>query len=154
MATKATHTKRLLKLADILAKFRPKKGIKFDMAVWGRHDVSHVPSPQDGFCGTAACALGHGAMDPAFRRAGLKLWWTKLDRWYDCEKHCVVESPTLDADVRFGGSHGEYAGAKFFGLSTEEAEDVFIETDVTKAQVTRKLRKYARRREELGGVRS
>jgi len=153
MATKATHTKRLLKLADILAKFRPKKGIKFEMAVWGRHDVSHTPSPEEGFCGTAACALGHAAMDPAFRRAGLELKWTVLDHWYDFDAQRSVEDrPILDAEVCFGDEKGEYAGAAFFGLSVEEADDVFIETDATKAQVVKKLRAYAKQREELGNV--
>jgi hypothetical protein len=134
-----THTQRLLKLADILAKFRPTKGKRFDMSKWGEHDASHAPTPQDGFCGTAACALGHAAMDPGFRRAGLEMRW---------QLHGRVLS-YYGASIHFKTLEGEFAGAKFFGLSPDEACDVFLGARRSKNQVVAVLRQYAKKREEL-----
>ena len=145
--TRDMHTKRLLKLADILAKFRPTKGKTFNMGEWGRHDMSHHPEKEANFCGTAACALGHAAMDKNFRRAGLEMEWEAS--FYNNDGDYCGEPQAYQATIMFKGEENESAGAKFFGLSYDEACDIFLGTDATKKEVIAKLKKYAKRRKEL-----
>jgi hypothetical protein len=62
------NKRRLLKLADLLEKdAKNKKGIKFDMQVWGVIDNPDKPMS----CGTSACAMGLAALSGAFKSAGL-----------------------------------------------------------------------------------
>lgn len=147
MATvaKRTHTWRLLKLANILAKFRPTRGRVFDMHQWGSHPVSnHKPGVKDNWCGTSACALGHAAMDSGFRRAGLGMRWKQA---YVCAPWQAVitlrgESPNRPYDCYL-------IGAEFFGLTESEAYDVFMGTHRTKTQVIQCLKSLAAVRDEL-----
>jgi hypothetical protein len=147
--TQRLHTRRLLKLADILTKFRPVKGKKFDMTTWGRHALDHNPEKEANFCGTAACALGHAAMDKGFRRAGLKMVWDTTN--YDDNGFYYGEGmpQAYQANIYFNDAEGQNAGAAFFGLSYNEAYDVFLDFDCTKKEVIAKLKGYAKRREEL-----
>lgn len=61
--------RRLLKLATLLEKnARTKKGICFDMGIWG--EVEDPKKPLS--CGTRACAMGLAGLSGAFKRQGLK----------------------------------------------------------------------------------
>lgn len=156
MATKKTHTARLLKLANILAKFRETrskdetKGIRFDMQTWLTHKGEHAPEPKDGFCGTAACALGHAALDPGFRRCGLKIEWEKnVYAKFDDNGNIAGTTNDWEGTVHYRGLAGHCAGAEFFGLSHGEADDLFLGTHRTKREVVTRLRELAKDREEL-----
>lgn len=157
-ACKRMHTRRLLKLADILAKHRERKngkGTIWNMGTWGTHkDVSHEPEEVN-FCGTIACALGHAAMDPGFRRAGLTLVWEEHLVWkgWDEVNKQPLPSGTSEyiATVMFDDHDNEYAGAYFFGLSHDEAYNLFVGDLETKAEVIKELRRLAKHRKELDG---
>lgn len=139
------HTARLLKLALILTLHQEptkKRGTEFDMGVWGYHDGRHKPGVKDNFCGTAACALGHAAMDKEFRADGLKLTFTKIDK---------EDGGGWKGDVSFHGEHGENAGAAFFGLTSDEAR-VFLNSDALKHDVARELARLAIYREEVSNT--
>ena len=159
--TATMHTRRLTKLADMLASMRETKGRKFDMAVWGRHDGAAEHAPDAGnYCGTAACALGWAATDPGFRKAGLRLVWEKAGGWKADGEGYDPNMGDWGAEVKFvrAGDNEEYApegshaGAEFFGLSEYEAEWVFLRCDCTKREVIRKLRQLAKNRLERDNV--
>lgn len=147
--TQQLHTQRILKLADILTKFKPVKGKKFDMSTWGSHAMDHHPEKEANFCGTAACALGHAALDKGFRRAGLRMTWKTTSYGADGFYHGEDNPQSYEATIHFEDEEDENAGAKFFGLSYLEAYDVFLGTGATKKEVIAKLKGYAKRREEL-----
>jgi hypothetical protein len=128
----ATRKRRLTKLADRLAKVQEER---FDMALWAAHNGEHSPE-EDNFCGTAACALGHAAMIPAFKRAGLGLDWFLRDEGNP--------DKGWSAFVRFDGFDSEDAGAAFFGLSAEEANKLFLDTNATRKEVIKNIRKLAK----------
>ncbi len=64
----ATGKRRLLKLADFLAKLPRSSAKAFDMST-----LSEVPKDGRPACGTSACALGWATAVPSFRKAGLHL---------------------------------------------------------------------------------
>lgn len=70
------NKKRLLKLADLLeADAKKKKGVKFNLSLWGKVDVidpDQVPKTVKVDCGTTACAIGLACISGAFKRAGLR----------------------------------------------------------------------------------
>ena len=99
---KAFHKKRLLKLVELLEKL-PRK--RFDYDHWVGSDWKGKP---DLSCGTTACAFGWATTIPSFRKAGLH-----LQSGYDY------------TDVIFKGRRGFWAASEFFGLSEEEAENLF-----------------------------
>lgn len=82
-----------------------KKKIRFDMRHWYREQHS---------CGTIACALGSAALYPPFIKAGLKIRKLKLEM-----------GGGWAGNVMYKGYQGDWAGAKFFGISQDEAEDLF-----------------------------
>ena len=143
-----THTRRLLQLANILEKFRPVNGKRFNMGVWGTHALDHHPEETDNFCGTAACALGHAAMDKGFRQAGLRMEWRLMQAYKGIHGSVPAQ---YHATICFEECTDEQAGAAFFGLDDEEAGDVFLYTSRTKSEVVKVLRAYAKNRVELRG---
>ena len=92
-----TSINRLTKLADHLVKNVRHKA--FNMNTWCYYDEES--------CGTAACALGHAAMIPSFRRAGLKL------------------SESSSREPEHNGVHGYLAGASFFGIDYWQSDWIF-----------------------------
>lgn len=138
----AVRRKRLLLLADYLENLP--RNVSFNMAVWGAHDASHEPDEHN-FCGTAACALGHATQIPQFKKAGLTAKWRELSnpvslRIYSDNAKLPVK---YAMDVYFGEEEGEEAGAKFFGLSHSEANNIFLAIKDDKDTVIQKLRKAA-----------
>lgn len=98
---KRTGSKRLLRLADFIAKLPSKR--QFSMAVLADHVEDGAPA-----CGGAACALGWGASIPSFRRAGYRL--------------------TRDLGLFVKGVRStryDDRAAYFFGIDPVEAVDVF-----------------------------
>lgn len=135
---------RLLYLADFLEEL-PKRSPKtrFNMTEWAYHRGAHRPKSHN-YCGTAACALGHAAMLPRFKRLGLRLQWVKSGT-----------DEVWRAFVKFQGRRGHEAGAAFFLLSPEEAGDLFYSRGIvnggewgsrqrTRGQVVKLLRRLAR----------
>ena len=57
----------------------------WDMGTWGEKTD----------CGTVACAAGHCAMNPWFKRHGLKSEWAKYKNWHTREMETVLEIPKL-----------------------------------------------------------
>lgn len=80
-------------------------------------------------CGFAACALGSAALYPPFKEAGLRL---------------RLMAP------QYGDACGSNAGAKFFGISYQEARDVFLPVFYTgiitakdvSEKITKLIKKY------------
>jgi hypothetical protein len=139
--TPQEHTVRILKLAAFLAEQKnSKRGTTFEMTTWGEHDPDHAPKATANFCGTAACALGHAGIMPEFRKLGLKLKFPRRpSEWNNL----------YEGRVEFDGLSSEYAGAKFFGLTHEEASNLFLDTNQTKEDVIRHLCNLATNREEV-----
>lgn len=147
----AVHTRRLCKLADRLERRNVKVEVPtrtgpgvtiFNMEQWGLHKGKHKPSTQN-YCGTAACALGHAAMIPEFHRAGLRYTW----EFDDCKQRWVADV-CLTADGH--KLDNDAAGAKFFGLSQNEAWNLFFATAATKDEIVARLRYLADNRVEMG----
>lgn len=99
------NKRRLLKLADLLeADAKNKKGIKFDLGVFG--EVGDLTTPIS--CGTTACALGLAALSGAFKRQGLGF------KLYEG-----------DLTVTLGSRQDFKAGASLFDIQIHEATWLF-----------------------------
>lgn len=99
----------------------------FDMRVWYRRSGDSPPEGWD--CGTAACALGHACFIPEFVAEGLHL-----------EKRGGNFYPT------FGDSAGVLAASFFFGVTWEQAYDLFNPEDldsITRDQVRARIQELA-----------
>jgi hypothetical protein len=136
---------RLRKLSKFLRKLKQTKSKIFDMQAWGQQLVQ-APSlkvkvkgnkceikADANVCGTAACALGFASTIPEFERAGLKMKYRALniDFTDETDKDSYGELgeeffPAADGQVYYRGAQGEMAGAKFFGLSNDEANSLFL----------------------------
>lgn len=118
---------RLIKLARYLMNLPVEKS--FNMRTWGFHRGKHKPTEHN-YCGVSACALGHAAMIPEFKRAGLRMKWA-----LDIESRKRV---THSADILYGDHMDADAGARFFGLSYEESR-LFFGTTLDRIQVVEQL---------------
>lgn len=110
------NKERLLKLAELLENL-PEGRPKFSLENWYH-------------CGTAACAVGHAAIDPWFRRRGLKL--IKIGRWHE---------PAYRDD------EGWSAVAAFFGIYIIDAEFLFSAESYDRGDrrsVARRIRKFVK----------
>jgi hypothetical protein len=105
---------RLLKLAAYLRTVPPKR---FDYRHWVGRDWKGAP---DLSCGTTACALGHAASMPAFRKLGLHLKRASSGETFVALRGLRRRGWAwyLDASIQ--------AGAKIFGLAPEEARFLFL----------------------------
>lgn len=94
------HKKRLLKLAKFLLTVPEEQ---FNMKNWALKEKNGKPA-----CGTVACACGWATTIPSFRKAGFRLVGTEFR-----------------PDLEYKGSYQFYAAAKFFDITTIEAEYLF-----------------------------
>lgn len=102
------NKKRLLKLADLLeADAKNKKGVKFDLAIWGRSYIGGLSMS----CGTVACAVGLAVLSGAFKRAGL----TNFHKYPE----------TFSVCPEFDGSTGFDAVNKLFNIKIQESAFLF-----------------------------
>lgn len=124
------QVERLKKLRARLARLRPSKHRQFSMNYWFKAALDEEAKPKfkvlaDGtckvvgfetkpVCGSAACALGHAALMPEFRKLGLKLVYENN-----------VDGEVLGT-VKYRGQEDQYAGAAFFGLTLQEAHMLFM----------------------------
>ena len=115
---KKFHIDRLEKLYNFLGTVEPKK---FDFSSWADTKTGETDM---NVCGTTACALGWAGSMPEFRKRGLKLGWEKS--YWDSSK--VRGEVYLYSDGAID-ANGLEAGEKFFGLTEEEAEYLFIPTE-------------------------
>lgn len=102
------NKRRLLKLAELLeADAKNKKGICFDMSLWGAVDDEKQPLS----CGTTACAFGLAGLSGVFRRAGLT---TKIEDGMLSFKWKGRETKPVEA------------AAKLFEIELSEARQLFM----------------------------
>lgn len=103
----AVGRRRLLKLAELLeADAKNKKGIKFDLCLWG--DAIDRKTPIS--CNTTACAMGLAVASGAFTRAGLR----PVPR-------------TGNLIPRVGRARGFDAAARLFLITHAESEWLFMD---------------------------
>lgn len=62
-------------------------------------------------CKTACCVLGHAATIPAFQKLGLK--------WEGRTRHGAI--------INYKGAAFDSAGQNFFGLNSQESNDLFLD---------------------------
>jgi hypothetical protein len=122
------NKRRLLKLADLLEKdAKNKKGIFFDLSVWGW--VGNEEEPLS--CGTTACAMGLAAISGAFKRQGLR---------------CRFDE---GGGIRIGfGRRWDalLAARRLFGITDSEARQLFLYSgDIAKIRGAAGERAVARR---------
>lgn len=114
---KKHHIDRLEKLYDFLGTVKP---AKFNFGAWG---ASNIGATDLNVCGTTACALGWAASMPEFRKRGLKLQWSVATVGPgDKESEAVVVLKDKDGQLY----NGEDAGREFFGLTSDEADYLFL----------------------------
>lgn len=132
----AMRRRRLNRLAKILSNTTP---WEFDMSTWGEHTGDHKPEEHN-YCGTTACALGSAALDPEFQRRGLVGRWFKVGRTWEGQTRWH-----LGINRAKEGWQILREGRKFFGLSTEEAQDVFTDVTRSRREVISCLRRLAQK---------
>lgn len=157
------NKRRLLVLADFLAKLKESDTKEFDMGTFG--DAELVPqgncpleiNPADCGCGeivqenrftckTTACALGWGATIPSFERAGLKQVWQDV---LNTDGYSNVSATIHFRDRR---AHKTYktpltAAKAFFKINEETAHHLFMgdgphQTAKEAAKEIRRIVKY------------
>lgn len=83
--------------------------------------ICAVPKIADGFCGTSACVLGYAALHEPFNKLGLSVRLEAPER--------LLRGESTGGTVIYKTSKAEetetYAGQKFFGLSGDQAADLF-----------------------------
>jgi hypothetical protein len=126
--------KRLRELADHLDRIKPER---FNMKEWFNKSEE---------CGTSACAMGHACMMKRFQKLGLHLVQdVSSQRFRFWSSPCAVQSsgenkewePQKSSDVSsqrarfpvFRGEQGMGAAEKFFGLTQQDAEYLFGDTE-------------------------
>ena len=113
-----TGKNRLLKLADLLeADAKNRKGVKFDLGLWGStEDIENIPVSVS--CGTTACAVGLAVVSGAFKRSGL------------------TNGASFQGKIvpKFEGELGFEAVEKFFNLSNRESDFLFTDEYYTDDQ--------------------
>jgi hypothetical protein len=121
-----TGLERLKVLADWLESENVPSGRRFNMNDWYTQDS----------CGTAACAIGWGAVCPALNSEGLGLTPSTL-----ISRHSY---PTFD------GHYGTGAAEHFFGITRQEAERLFMPDDGyrTKSSVVARIREFIASKEQ------
>lgn len=117
-AYKALSLERLREWADLMRSIQKSE---LDMDDW--------VSPEDGTCGTAACAAGHACRHPAFKFSGLWL------------------SPSISTlcarTPAFNNKQGYFAITAFFGIKEEQAHYICqrsrYDKDPTPEDVARRI---------------
>lgn len=104
-------------------------------------------------CGTNACAIGYGALDPVLREEGLTLYAYPLRAAVDINDfNALAHDPTVQSfRINFEDSAGYYASLRFFELDGSQFNDLFTpggytneeeDEPVTREQVIERLREF------------
>jgi len=120
------NTTRLNRLKHFVTILKIVPKLKFKMSAWMAEDVLDTPCPEklpknfiEIKCTTVCCALGWAALDKKFNRAGLTVRSdTHLHRCY--------------GNVYFKEYEETEAGQKFFGITSTEADKLFLEESYKK----------------------
>lgn len=96
---------RLERLRDKLLEQGPYEGVKLTRDL--KFSLGHW------YCGTSACAIGHAAVDPWFRRRGISLEFTGLEP-YPVYRHLGKEYDDIEAPE------------EFFGITYDQADWLFM----------------------------
>ena len=131
-------TERLSHLAIVMRGVKP---ADYNQGTWfdGEVDTIRANSQEDplvansiipeGFCGTAACVLGHAAVDPTFRKEGLfvRLWSPHEESNVGRQDIIYIDPESDESDDGFGPVEFEdyEAGMEFFGLTETQASALF-----------------------------
>lgn len=126
--------------------FKEKK-ITFDMWEWGtkQYDLKTTKKiigkkkvPIKELCGSAACALGSAAIYPPFIKQGLHLKEDEISVKINYDR----KVPELEYYFSFVPSYKrethKYAGAKFFGITDNEADNLFMTINYEESIITTK----------------
>ena len=116
--TRKVGLRRLLQLAKRLETVPP---CKFNMRIWIQQPSDHknyyghdaLPSS----CHTKGCAMGWACCIPAFRKLGLRL---------RSERKSTGDFVFSNVP-HYRGAFGEYAAAKLFHITVEEATALFVD---------------------------
>lgn len=113
------NLERLNQLAAVLYSV-PASAVAFDMSRW----ISQRRN-----CGTAACALGHAALDPWMQEQGLHLVIglrriSTVEQYNAWAKECPVDAAFMTLPV-FGLASGYDAAIDFFGITDAAASYLF-----------------------------
>ena len=90
---------------------------------------SWYTTPAEGYrrpemkCGTTACALGWMALDPWFRRRGLALKVRKTSI-----EDAIDLGDEFQGTIYYRKHEAEVAAACFFGISYDDARELFIDS--------------------------
>ena len=145
-----TRLNKLIEILDLHIKARKKpaklngKSAFFEMNYW---QIIRDPSNQyttDDTCHTSACALGSCAMNPWFKRRGLKLVPDGANNLVpdgannDVATHLGLHCRSqITAKVAFkDGTENYNAAETFFGITYAEAEWIFYPEEYTASNIT------------------
>lgn len=109
---KIVRWENVLRVLRGLSRHERKK--HFDMGTWGEKTE----------CGTVACAAGHCGLDPWFRKNGLKLNFTKLDKIW--EDGAVEWDADFEVPLNVIGDRDIDVVEAFFGM--RGTQDIFYDT--------------------------
>lgn len=120
----------------------------FNLSGWAQHKklgdddiATHFNTVGDlkETCGTACCALGYAALDPVFVNQGLRLhievYNEKSGDWSGVYPESIEAFNKVmrrrnvdfgDVDIVFNDESSSWAAAKFFGIETEAANQLFM----------------------------
>lgn len=114
------HIERLMRMIEILKNVKEQKRA-FDMDQWF--------GDRDQGCGTAACAFGYGALDPAFQAEGLRLIFTDTDKRkheiLNVEDYYALRNKAGTVEPAFAGRTGFGAACVFFDIPMSTADYLF-----------------------------
>lgn len=152
MALSKTAERRLTKLVEYMESLPKSADDHFSMKTWMTHEANgHDHGIKDGdpvkpehyhLCGTTACAMGHAAQMPYFKRLGLRMvWW--------------VEDGQIGGDLRWNGDTCSTAGdiSQLFDLEWWRAEKLFAPQNRDRspkawaARARKLMRKWAKEKE-------
>lgn len=139
----------------------------FDLDSWAA-PTGHNAHKRNHECGTTACAMGWIALNPAFQTKGLFLAAANrpdtpikslvdLEKYFQNHDHPAVN---INYKEKVGGTYHMYDGVnaacKFFGITFDEAVDLFMPENyrnyATARDVAKKMTNLLRKYESEGWV--
>ena len=116
------YRERMRQVVRVLCEVK-EQGRLFSLSNWGTDDPISIKhfildgTIPEGSCGTVACAIGHVGLDPWFNRRHFM-----LEKYNKCEAE-----PTFRVNGRKYKYRAWYAVRKFFNLSYDDSENMFME---------------------------
>ena len=131
---------RLLNVAKSLREAPVPKA--FNMAMWVHDDVHKLQDGTKFDCGTPACALGHYASRRDLQKT-FEIQVSSTDLGFgETEKRAKLVDTKTGSRVYFGDTVGGFTVEKHFGITTEQAEELFGESGCGNAKTPKDAAKY------------